>query len=218
MTHPTEAPPRPEIILVATDFSPASDHALRLGWLRAARRSDAELHLVHVAEELGAREVEAARLERVTSLHHAAQVHVQRLAEEEELEPLRHPLTVHIRVGVPDRAILGLAATLDADILVVGSHGKTGLAYWLGSVSRKLLEAAHMPILVARPKQLEHMQKGIHLDPPCPDCVATRVATGGARFWCDVHGREHVAVHGIGMTQRVSFSKGSADSGSLYRP
>lgn len=216
MDNDTVRTRRRTVVLAATDFSTASDHALLQAWMRVAGRDDAELHLVHVAEDLGGREDEASRLARVTSLHQAAQVHVARIARREGLTPLEHPLTLHIRVGAPDHAILQLAADLDADLLVVGSHGKTGLASWLGSVSRKLLETAHLPLLVARPKHLEDMREGVALDPPCPDCVAMRRATGGARFWCDLHGREHVHVHGHGMTQRVSFSKPSADSGSLY--
>lgn len=211
---PNETPAR-EIVLAATDFTPASDDAIRQAWLRATGAPEVELHLVHVTDEVH-REGEEGRRERLARLHHAATVQVRRQVEAQGLPALAHPLTVHVRVGEPAAAILQLAADLDADLLVVGSHGKSGVAHWFGSVARKLLETAQLPMLIARPKAIDEMRESAQLTPPCPDCVATRRATGGARFWCDLHGREHVHVHGHASTQRVTFAKPSADSGSLY--
>jgi len=204
---------------VATDLSEASDLALWHAWRRAAGRDDCELHVVHVIEEpatLG----EAARLEERRRRHDEAQqevyAHVLKRATGWELAPLHRPLTVHVRLGRPDRAILQLAADVDADLLVVGSHGKSGLQQMFGSVSRKLLSAARLPLLVARPKQLDEMRSSAQLEPVCMDCLRARAASEGARWWCELHGRDHVDVHGAASSRRRDFAKPSADSGSMY--
>lgn len=215
---------RREIILTATDFSPASDYALWEAWRRTAGRDDAELHVVYVVDEPAkghplADKIEARR-QKLDELHGEVYNHVLRQVQSAQLAPLMHPMTIHIRFGEPVDAILHLAANVDADLLVVGSHGKSGFKHHFGSISRKLLEAARLPMLVSRPKQLEDMRDEVQLDPPCPDCVATRQRTGGTQWWCDVHGREHIDVHGSASTRRehVSFTKGSADADAAYSP
>lgn len=58
------------------------------------------------------------------------------------------PVTVE---GRPDEAILAQAASSGADLIVIGSHGRTGLAkILLGSVSERVIGGAQCPVLVAR--------------------------------------------------------------------
>jgi nucleotide-binding universal stress UspA family protein len=57
----------------------------------------------------------------------------------------------HLRRGEPAFQILHAAEELDPDLLVVGSHGRTGLeAFLLGSVARNVAKHARCPVLVAR--------------------------------------------------------------------
>ena len=47
--------------------------------------------------------------------------------------------------------------------------------------------------------------------------AATRTGRfGGERWWCDVHGREHIDVHGVASTRRRGFAKSPADSMAAY--
>lgn len=60
---------------------------------------------------------------------------------------------VHVRRGPPANVITELADELDVDLIVVGTHGKTGLQRMvLGSVSEKIVRTAPCAVLVVRPK------------------------------------------------------------------
>jgi len=49
------------------------------------------------------------------------------------------------------QAIVGAADELDADVIVLGARGLTGVRAFLGSVSERVLEHAHRPVLVVPP-------------------------------------------------------------------
>lgn len=54
--------------------------------------------------------------------------------------------------GRPDDVVVSTAASKSADLIVVGSHGRTGLAkILLGSISERIIGAATCPVLVAKP-------------------------------------------------------------------
>jgi len=201
-------------IIAGVDFTPVSGLALMEAWSHAARRRDARLHVLHVADE-GAplrteREVLHDRDAILERLPDALYQHTLKLCTGAALPPLHHPLGVHVRFGDPAQETLQLAADVDADLLVVGSHGKRGLSRMLGSVSSALVKAGRLPVLVMRPKDLEDMRREEQLEPPCPDCVEARNA--GRGFWCALHARDHADVHAHSSTQRVRFAKQPFDA------
>lgn len=58
----------------------------------------------------------------------------------------------HVVEGVAYEVIPELARTLDAQVIVVGSHGRTGMRrLLLGSVAEKIIGYAPCPVLVAKP-------------------------------------------------------------------
>jgi nucleotide-binding universal stress UspA family protein len=60
-------------------------------------------------------------------------------------------VTTAVRKGNPYETILGYAETIDADLLVMGTHGRTGLdRYLLGSVTEKVVRTADVPVLTVR--------------------------------------------------------------------
>ena len=62
-------------------------------------------------------------------------------------------LTVHSRVieGIPYKAIIDFAAEWKADLIVMGTHGRTGLSHALtGSVAERVVRTAHCPVLITR--------------------------------------------------------------------
>jgi len=71
--------------------------------------------------------------------------------------PLRAAgVVVHttIRLGEPAVAILGLVAECEADIVVMATHGRTGLGRaWLGSVADRVLRSSPVPVLLLHPNQ-----------------------------------------------------------------
>ncbi|PSQ48576.1 universal stress protein [Halobacteriales archaeon SW_7_65_23] len=56
--------------------------------------------------------------------------------------------TTAVRAGVPYEAILDYAETEDIDLIVMGTHGRTGLdRYLLGSVTEKVVRTADVPVV-----------------------------------------------------------------------
>lgn len=101
----------------------------------------------------------------------------------------------HISVGSPAREIAQIASDLEADLIVVGTHGRTGLRrLLLGSVAEGVLRLASCPVLVERPKA-DASEAVPEITPPCPRCVDARFATGGKELWCEQHRERHGRRH-----------------------
>lgn len=57
----------------------------------------------------------------------------------------------HVRRGVPFQATCDEAATQQADLIVMGSHGRTGLSHvFIGSVAEQVIRHAPCPVLVTK--------------------------------------------------------------------
>ncbi len=97
----------------------------------------------------------------------------------------------HLAAGEPWREVTQLALNLSADLLIVGSSGKTGLArFALGSVAEKVVRHANCPVLVARPKNMSG-EAVPEIEAPCPDCALVQKDTERATLWCDRHAMHH---------------------------
>jgi len=202
----------PHVIIVATDFSDVSRLAVKQAWKLATERADAQLHAIHVIDDRKGLESKTEYISReehlLATMPATLRDHVVECAEEAGLGPLNRPLGIHVRLGSPATQIMQLAVDLDAAMIVVGSHGKHGLdKLLLGSVSEKLVRNAGIPVLVSRPKNFEGVAHSEGLDPPCPDCLEVRHRTGGEKWWCDLHAREHVPTHIYSSTEVGSFTK-----------
>ena len=139
-----------ERVLVAVDFSEHSRAALQLA-SRLASAPGAQLHLLHVyhpAMYMGSLAQPA--------LPTAYRADVQ-AALEKELEELASSLDAPARVewelteGPPDREICAAARRIRADLIVMGTRGRSGVSHLvLGSVAERTLRAAPCPVLVTR--------------------------------------------------------------------
>jgi nucleotide-binding universal stress UspA family protein len=172
-------------ILVATDFSPISDDALARAVELARLRSSAEIHVVHVIENL---HHEPERLDSA----------IRRM--EEDLAAVSARLVartfVHIRVGAPAIEIVKLAADLHADVITVGTHGRRGFSrMWMGMVAERVLRLASCPVLVARPTSYAAEDVAVPIEPPCPGCIIARTRTEGRQWWCDAHSASSETAH-----------------------
>jgi nucleotide-binding universal stress UspA family protein len=66
---------------------------------------------------------------------------------------------VHARIGRPVPEILRLAEEVGADLIIVGSHSRTGIErVLLGSVSERVVRSAGCPVMVARSKRYPHVE------------------------------------------------------------
>jgi nucleotide-binding universal stress UspA family protein len=138
----------PTSILVPTDFGDASSHALDYATALAATFT-ARVHLVHAIgiPELGVPELGVAiGSTMIKSLVRDGQDALGRLVEH---HPDRARLgEAVLRVGDPRDVILAVAAELGVDLIVMGTHGRRGLARAiLGSVAESVVRASPCPVL-----------------------------------------------------------------------
>src|SRR5688572_10829020 len=108
---------------------------------------------------------------------------------------LKH-LVTHCLPGNPAAEIVWLAARLDAEMIVLGTHGRTGVSHLLlGSVAEKVMRTARCPVLVDRPVSHPTDVRVPEIEPLCDECAARRAATGGKELWCARHSEHHVHGH-----------------------
>lgn len=132
-------------ILVPVDFSPSSDAALAL-----ARNHfpDASLRLLHVLDLK-----RSAPGDRLASPLHAGEV-VENAEEQinARLQTLAQPNDqTAVLVGDPAERILWATEHWKPQLILMGTHGRTGLAHLLvGSVAEEVVRKAHVPVLVTK--------------------------------------------------------------------
>jgi nucleotide-binding universal stress UspA family protein len=138
-------------ILIATDGSPSARHAIELG-LELAEEEGAQPIFVHVAptnEFLPVVGVGMAAIAVPHELEKADRASLDDavcIAEERGLDA-----TTKLLTGNPAREITKYADSVDADLIVVGSHGYGAIAGALiGSVSRGILHGTTRPVLIVR--------------------------------------------------------------------
>lgn len=138
-------------ILLAVDFSPDAE-ILGARAVDLARRYDARLSLLHVIEQVP---VDPAN-DMVVSEQILLDEQLLTTARE-SLEKLAHRLGVPeaqrwVELGTTKNEIIRAAKEQQADLIVVGSHGRHGLALLLGSTANAVLHAAPCDVLAVRIK------------------------------------------------------------------
>jgi nucleotide-binding universal stress UspA family protein len=139
-----------DTILCPIDFSAASEGALRYAVSIAAKLGATQIHVLHAhqppsvalpdgslvpdraaeAKQLAARELEA-----VAKRYSAHDVSV----------------TPHLTEGAPYQSIVEHARALGADLVVMGTHGRTGLKHaLLGSVAERVVRLSDVPVCTVR--------------------------------------------------------------------
>ena len=142
-----------ERILVATDFGEAATIALTRG-CELARMFGSRLFLVHVVEDVsahfGAPEYAAAIGQIQTDLEASAREYMNRLLAREDVRA-RDAEAAVVTLGAPAAAIVSFARDKQADLIVMGTHGRGKIASLLvGSVAEKVVRTAPCPVLVVR--------------------------------------------------------------------
>jgi nucleotide-binding universal stress UspA family protein len=140
-------------ILVATDFSEAADAALTYG--RAlARTFGATLHVVHVSTDLYVPMGGDAYVAVLPELQREVESEARRRLDELLIDndPVPVPAqSVIVSDTAPAPAIVDCATKLNADLVVLGTHGRGGVAhFFIGSVAENVVRSAPCPVLVVR--------------------------------------------------------------------
>jgi nucleotide-binding universal stress UspA family protein len=146
------APRRPQFV-IAYDLTPAAEEALIRGIDAAARAPE---HVLHVLAAIDPSHGLAIEPTRDVTYQYAERMQ-ERVAERvaAALAGRDAPINyfVHARIGDAADEILALSRELGADLVFIGSRGRTGLGrVLLGSVSERVVREAGCPVLVARHK------------------------------------------------------------------
>jgi nucleotide-binding universal stress UspA family protein len=205
---------KPYLIVVGVDYSDASDLAIEQAFELAAARANAEVHVVNVVRLYGNQALidaptEQAGFSAVSLADANARLHAY---VEQQRQAYRartatngtrlERVSSHLRLEAPAEEIAQIAADLEADLVVVGTHGRRGISrLLLGSVAEAVVRLAPCPVFVVRAKALP--VEAPTIEPPCPRCVETRVATGGKEYWCEQHRERHGQRHTYHQRDRV---------------
>lgn len=144
-------------IVAATDFS--EDSALAVGYAEEiAKRFGAEIILLHVDQALPPvmASPEIGPVMDVGAMTRIAEE--QRMMAQRELDKIVNRMRdagfkarPMLKVGSPFVEIIHAAQSEGADLIVMGTHGRTGLAHALmGSVAERVVQKAHCPVLTIR--------------------------------------------------------------------
>jgi nucleotide-binding universal stress UspA family protein len=143
-------------LLVPHDFSPCADRALALAG-DLARQHGASVVLVHITHLPPGLMADAMMSDRETGQLVRVDAYARATATarlEEVAGPYRAAgLEISVRAVVGDVAdeILELVAEVGADLIVMGTHGRTGLRHMLlGSMAEKVVRQATVPVLTVR--------------------------------------------------------------------
>ncbi|MCI0379438.1 MAG: universal stress protein [Gemmataceae bacterium] len=150
-------------ILVPTDFSEHSRHALKYG-AAFAEKFDAELYLLHVFQDLAVYQPDAVTVgppvvPPLDELTAAARASLARLSEENDLRRLK--VFSEVREGSPVEEIIEFAAEKNIDLIVIATHGRGWFAHLLlGSVAEKIVRKAPCPVMAVHLKEHEFVKPG----------------------------------------------------------
>jgi nucleotide-binding universal stress UspA family protein len=173
---------KPFVLLAALDLADtdsggyALDQAMRI----ATRIPGVQMHVLHVSE--GAPQQQTLDLLR------------QYVTEKAEALPgfALTGIGVHVRKGEPAHIIAELAAELEADLVVVGTHRIPQFRTVIkGHTGERVTTESTCPVLVAGPRPKPQPSHVIVIDGPCPDCLEARASSSGRTWWCARHSEHH---------------------------
>ena len=160
-------------IVVGVDFSEGSAYAIQEAMQLARQMPRIELNFVHVVAARSdlhdARVIDelSERLSRtMAKFEHFVRdvMFVFGAPPSEGVE-----LAFHMRVGVPSKEIHQVAVDTDAELIVVGKESVQGfLRLWWRSTASELVREAHVPVVVARPKDFSGLSRSPQPEPPRP--------------------------------------------------
>jgi nucleotide-binding universal stress UspA family protein len=153
------------VVVVGVDFGRSGDDAILESVLWLAAGWVSTLHAVHVLDprdviddpEQPATQTEQEFMARAPA---GLRQRIARLAHESGHVVDMEKICTHARIGKAPAEINQVAIDYDADLLIVGTHGRRGLGRLvLGSVAESLVRTAHCPVLIAKPKDYSGLDK-----------------------------------------------------------
>ena len=143
-------------ILIPTDFSPPARQAEHYA-VALAEKFEAELHVLHVVEDPalpvhGSRYSWAVPDDILPRLLEKAEHNLKLAVPTADMKLIEQRLVRKIQVGHPVHSIIEYATGHEIDLIVIGTHGRSGLSHLLlGSSAEKLVRSATCPVLTVHP-------------------------------------------------------------------
>ncbi len=136
-------------ILVPVDFTETSENALAYA-VEVARKFEAPITVLHAYQIPVYGFPEGAYIttaDVASQLSTAAQTRLDSMVASHKVSGV--PMTSTLRDGVPWEEVNAVAQEIEADLIIIGTHGRRGLARaLLGSVAENVIRTAKIPVLV----------------------------------------------------------------------
>jgi nucleotide-binding universal stress UspA family protein len=144
----------PKSILVPTDFSEYSDRAIKQA-VDIAEQNNAKIYLLHVVDKLQQCAIDyCIPVETMMKVQSDSEKEASRKMQDEAkkiTQAKKIDVTFDVKSGVPFEEILKGQQERKADLIVIASHGRTGIMKSLiGSVADKVMREAKCPVLLVR--------------------------------------------------------------------
>jgi len=134
-----------------------------------------------------------------------ARAYLTKVAEGQEAPGVE--FETHAAVGDPASGILDRAAELGASLLVMSTHGRSGISRWLrGSVAEKVLRQTRVPLYLVRPEAAERAVKRVLV--PLDGSEASAKIIPLVQDLCRALGAEAVLLH-VGIFEGAELAESS---------
>lgn len=156
---------RERVILVGTDLGARGDDAIVEGLTQLATEETCRLHVAYVQTPATLRAGQPLLVQEEQVLRDGPLALQRRIQYDAVLNGVPYAparIQAHVLLGEPVPTLLQACVDFDADLLILGAHGRRGLQHLvLGSVAQQLLRVAHCPVLVARPKNYHGLTQSV---------------------------------------------------------
>ena len=148
----------PKNILVPTDFSTYADAALKKA-VDIAVQYNAKIYLLHVIDEkiqqcvadycIDYSVLKQLEADSVKTSQEKLKKEADAIAETKQVE-----IEFDVKTGIPAEVILSEQQEKGIDLIVIASHGRTGiLSVLMGSVADRVVKGSKCPVIVVKPEQ-----------------------------------------------------------------
>jgi nucleotide-binding universal stress UspA family protein len=181
-----------ERILVPFDFSTHSESAAeRAAWI--ASRTNGRIHLLHACSfpVHGLTPYEVVLPNGLwEKIHASASDHLEQIRAELAAKA-GVEVTAEVTDGVPGDAILAASEAFGADLIIMGTRGRTGIGHMvLGSVAERTLRTASCPVLAVKEgggtEDITRILVGVDFSEPA-EAALTAAAEWANRFGAELH-------------------------------
>ena len=189
----------PLSVVVGLAFADSDGFAFDRAATLAQRVPGSELHVVHVFDS------EPSSSDARQLVEHLRLYVNEKAAQRGGLKSMT--VGIHLRSGKPVQELAQLASDVAADVIVLGAHRGPDVKAWIhGTTVDRLMRDGPCPVIVAGPPPAARDPQVPAIEPPCPDCVSARAASGGTEWWCARHAHHAKRPHTFSYRRELPFA------------